>query len=74
MLEEFVNEVNELMSETLDQLESSMDREDAQELLETHTVSLLETVGKHLILTDRETEQTVDADLLTDLIFDSMDS
>lgn len=74
MLEEFVNEVNELMSETLDQLESSMDREDAQEFLETHTVSLLETVGKHLILTDRETEQTVDADLLTDLIFDGMDT
>lgn len=74
MLEEFVSEVNELMSETLDQLESSLDREDAQELLETHTVSLLETVGKHLILTDRETEQTVDADLLTDLIFDGMDT
>lgn len=74
MLEELVSEVNELMSETLDELESSTDREDAQELLEMYTGSLLELVGKQLILTDRETEQTVDTDLLTDLIFDSMGS
>lgn len=74
MLEELVNEVNELMSETLDQLESSTDREDAQDELETYTETLLEVVGKHLILTDRETEQTVDSDLLIDLIFDGMDT
>lgn len=74
MLEDFVKEVNDSMNETLDQLESSIDRDDAQDLLEMHTVALIEAMGKHLILTDRETEQTVDADLLTDLIFDGMDT
>lgn len=74
MLEDFVKEVNDSMNEAIDVLESSMDREEAEETLSLYTTNLLETMGKHLILTDRETEQTVDAELLNDLIYDGIDT